>query len=174
MRKLLIIGCLCLPLLSFTKKKKKQVSQVATADQIDFRQLKAPLPPLRLVKINGDAITNTSLKRNGNLFIMMFNPLCEHCEDMTADIVKNVALFRKSKVVLVAGSAMGAYLKDFEKNLKVAGHEQLMIGLDSSKVYDRLYNYNNLPQINIYDHKHRLIRTINGQETIDSLRQYIE
>lgn len=175
LRKLLVIMCLCVPLLSFTKKvKKKAAPQQTTADKIDYRQLNAPLPPIRLITPDTQVVTGKMLKNNANLFVMMFNPLCEHCEDMTSNIVKNIDLFKKSKMVLVAASMMTDYMKYYEGLFKLNKYPQIILGRDSSKVFDRLFNYNNLPQINIYDHNHRLIRTINGQETVDSLRKYIE
>lgn len=173
LRKLIIISCLLVPVLTFSQKKKPQ--NVALVDSTtDFRQLNAPLPAMKVLTTKGKIITNQMVKNKANLFVMMFNPTCEHCEAMTQAIEDNIKLFRKTKVVMVAASNMQPYLGEFESRFKTAKYPTLIVGTDSSKLIDKLFNYNTLPQINIYNHDRRLIRTFSAMETVDSLKQYIE
>lgn len=175
LRKLILISCLCLPLLSFSKKKKKlPVPVQVTAGSIDYRQMGAPLPPVRVVKLNKDIITEKSLKGGGNLIVMMFNPTCEHCEDMTLAIEKNTDLFRKTDVLMVAAANMTPYIGDFIKAMNTDKYPKLQIGVDSSKIIDKLYSYYSLPQLNIYNKDRKLIKMFSGITTMESLKAYVD
>jgi len=109
-----------------------------------------------------------------NLFVMMFNPTCSHCEDETESIEKNIGLFKKSKWVLVANPSMIIHMPSFIKNLHISDYKPLYIGIDSSNFIDKIYRYSSLPQVNVYDGHHKLLKIYNGEVPIDSLKQYIQ
>ncbi len=169
---------------------------------IDYHEPGAPMPRLKLVtldtlskiyegrelkKINKSnakkwgykpatrVVGNDDLDNNGHLFMMMFNPTCGHCEDETEMLKKNIGMFKKSRVVLVANASMKTYLPDFVKNHKTRDfYPQMTVGLDSSDFIKQIFQYGALPQINVYDRDRKLIRSYNGEVTMDSLQQYID
>src|SRR5688572_1746824 len=112
-RNLLIVSCLLGPVFSaFGQGRPGEKTLVAkgTEAKADFKELGAPMPPLRMYTREGTYLTNNDLKNDANLILMLFNPTCEHCEDQTAIFKKNLSLFRNSKIVLMAASGMGPYL----------------------------------------------------------------
>jgi len=174
LRKLLICSLLLAPLTGICQQNKQPAPAPVVAERTDYREINAPLPPFRVVTPDGKMITPENMKNDANLLVMFFNPTCEHCEDMTLEMEKHIYLFKKTKVLLVAGSNMASSLGDFIKALKVDQYPTLQPSLDSSKFIDKTFNYNGLPQINVYDHDRKLIRTFNSITTIDSLKAYIE
>jgi hypothetical protein len=148
--------------------------QAASPNELNYRAIGAPMPPMRVVTADGNVITNETIANNANLFVMMFNPTCEHCEDMTRALESNLNLFRKSSIVLMAAPAMGPYLDYFDKTTHYTKYPALKVGLDSAKFIDHTFNYETLPQINIYDKDRRLIKWFSAINTIDSLRPYIQ
>ena len=156
-------------------------------DKTDYRNTGAILPLFRVVTLPERSldtpvgqdkpakdITNNDVKNDANLFLMLFNPTCGHCEDMTKLIEDNIQLFKRSKVLLVAAPHMGEYLVAFEKGLRTNQYPQITVGLDSSHLVDRTFMYMSLPQINIYNKDRILIKRFNGEVTLDSLKQYIQ
>ncbi len=163
-------------------------------DGIDYSLIGAPLPPVRLVTLdtlspdarlrsntNNDTLhrqhitkeySELELKNKANLFVMIFNPVCSHCEDETELLEKNITMFKRSKLVLMANASMKTYLGDFIKFMKVKDYPSIIIGLDSSGFIDRTFLFNALPQINIYDKHRKLIKTFSGEIPIDSLKMY--
>jgi thioredoxin-related protein len=127
-----------------------------------------------VVTATKEVITDARVKNDANLFVMMFNPTCEHCEDMTRALETNIGLFKNSKILLMAGPVMLPYLEYFDKTTHYTQFPSIMVGVDSAKFIDRTFNYEMLPQINIYDKDRKLIRTFSGIETIDSLKPYIQ
>ena len=119
-------------------------------------------------------ITNKELDNQANLFVMMFNPTCSHCEDMTSLLEKNMSLFKRSKIVLVATKVMTPYLPDFIKSFHIDEYPQMHVGTDSMGFIDKVFLYSALPQINIYDSQRKLLKIYTGDVEIDSLKRYIE
>lgn len=136
----------------------------------DGKAKKVKRPPFR----PGQMITQKDLVNNANLLIMTFNPGCSHCEETTIELEHNIGAFKKSKLVLVANSRTRTRLHDFVSMLHLNEYPEIIPCIDSMGYVDKTYNYQTLPQINVYDHKRILIKTFSGDVPIDSLKKYIE
>jgi thiol-disulfide isomerase/thioredoxin len=119
-------------------------------------------------------ITDKDLNNGANLFVMLFNPTCSHCEDQTVLFEKNSELFKRSKIVLMANKGMRDYIPDFIKTLHTDDYPQIYVGTDSGEFIGQIFLYSTLPQINVYSGKRKLLRTFTGGAAIDSLKQYIQ
>lgn len=119
-------------------------------------------------------LTNEDLDNGANLFLMMFNPTCSHCEEATIQLGRNADLFDRSKVVLMANPAMKYYFNDFNVFTHQDEYPFMLMGADSTDCVGKLFLYKPLPQINIYDADRKLIKIFNGDIAIDSLKQYIQ
>ncbi|MFI4962763.1 MAG: hypothetical protein ACHP6H_02785 [Legionellales bacterium] len=117
---------------------------------------------------------NSDLDNGANLFVMMFNPTCSHCQEQTIMLEKNASLFKKSKVLLLANIIMKPYLSDFVVLTHVDSYPFMYLGLDSTDFINNLFLYQQLPQLNIYNNERKLIRTYTGEVAIDSLKRYIQ
>ena len=157
-----------------TKGKPHDKQEKVGSFEPNYKEIGAPMPPLRVVYPKKAVYTTTSLQNDANLFVMMFNPTCEHCEDMAFALEKNLDLFQKSHIVLIAASGMGQHLEFFENGTKVQNYPKIKMGLDSSDFINRTFIYEQLPQINIYNAERRLLKTFTGITTIDSLKPYIQ
>jgi len=134
----------------------------------------SPLPPLKVVQLNGKIITNKDVKDDHNLFMLLFNPECDHCQNETLMLKRNIDLFIHSKILLVCTPNMLPYLGNFEKNMEIIDNPKIMVGMDSAGMVDNLFMYKGLPQMNIYDANRKLIKMFYGDFPIDSLKPYIQ
>ncbi len=171
LRQLLSCALMMLPLTGICQKK---ALMKPTEGKVDYKHVGAPMPMLRTVSDNKSVVTDKMVSNDANLVVMMFNPTCEHCEDMTSAIEKNIFLFKKTHVVLVAGAMMTPYLDLFRKNMKLDQYPGIKMGVDSSQFIDNTFRYEGLPQVNIYDHDRKLLKTFSGITTIDSIKAFIE
>jgi hypothetical protein len=170
----LLLGVVYTSAGQFWKKKEKAKVSVTDTVKVDYRSIGAPMPPIRMVMQNKKVVTAKTVANNANLFIMMFNPTCDHCISETVEIEKRIALFKKSHFLFLAAPTMGELLTYFENTTKISQYPSLWVGLDSSGFIDKTFRYESLPQINIYDKDRKLIRVFNGDTPIDSLKGYIE
>lgn len=196
-RKLLIVGLLFISIVAFAKKKQTSSSTIKNRPdvskilkvqgsallyplenqmevQFDYKQMNAPLPQFGVINYQNKDITQ-DLFNGSNLFVMVFNPTCDHCEDETLLLEKNIELFKNSKILMVAAPIMVSMLEYVEANVKFSKYPTFTVAVDSAKVLDKIFNYKGLPQINIYSGKDkRLLKTFNSDTPIDSLKEYIQ
>jgi hypothetical protein len=191
-----------LPLLLQAQQDTK-TTQNSPQTEIDYKQTGAPMPPLKYMAYNDttatakaaralrnkkagkhknsqsdtDAMytfmTEKDFEIDGNLFVMMFNPTCSHCEDVTFMLEKNIDLFKKDKVVMLANKVMEPYLPDFTQRHHIDSYPAIYIGYDSSGFIGNAYMYQALPQINIYSPDHILLKSYSGEVPMDTLKKYI-
>lgn len=197
-RKVLIIACLLAsPALLIAQKKKKGTDRPINYSgkgltipgtaflfpesnepevKFDYKQPGAPLPAFRVINKDSKDITGDLVKNGSNLFVIVFNPTCEHCEEETQLLHKNVFLFKGSKVLMIAAPIMTEHLSFFDGNVHISEYPSTFtVSVDSARIQDKIFNYTQLPQINIYSGKEgRLLKTFNGYVPIDSLKPFIQ
>lgn len=153
--------------------------------EIDYKQAGAPMPPLVFVpyydsaskvkvKNRKEVMTGSDLDNGANIFVVMFNPTCGHCQSETILMGRNSDLFKKTKVVLLSNSVMKQYLPDFAATTHIEDHPFMYLGVDSMGFIGNTFLYQSLPQINIYSGERKLIKTYTGEVSIDTLKQYIQ
>lgn len=173
LRNLLIIMCLTGTIVSASAQDNQTTASNDTM-KIDYRAMGAPMPDIRLVTMDNKVYTTEDLENKANIFVLLFNPTCEHCQEETLLLEKNIHKFKKSKIVLMASPNMGTYMEFFRNTTKYSQYPSLIVGLDSADFINKVYTYTSLPQINIYDKKRQLIKTFNGDTPIGELEKYIE
>jgi hypothetical protein len=160
------------------KKKKKKENEVATTEAVkdttNYRLQGAPLPPVKFYMKNGKYLTNKELENDANLFILLFNPTCEHCQSHTNVIQKNISLLKKSQFLFIAAPQMKEYLSFFEATTHISQYPSLQMGLDSNQYIEKVFSYQALPQINVYGPDRKLIRAFVGETHIDTLKPYFQ
>jgi len=204
LRKLLILLCIISATNTLAQQKSTPPSKTTEKKELDYKELGSPMPKMKVLlykdttakkdtiivetkhiskrkkheeeakKDISPYLTNEDVDNGANLIVMMFNPTCSHCQDETALLKKNVSLFNKTQLVLIANPGMAQYLRDFVNMLKVMDYPMMHVGIDSSGFINNAFGYHMLPQINIYDRDRKLLKTYNGETPIDSLKNYIE
>lgn len=159
------------------KKKKTGVQQESAPQQetvkLSYREIGSIMPPLRVVDTGGNVYTEADFRNNNHFFMFLFNPTCGHCQQMAKLVNDHASLFQKNKVLFMAGPAVLDYMNSFYQVSSIGKHPEFKVGVDSAAAVDRLYNYQSLPQINIYDKHRRLVKIFYGDVPLDSLKQYI-
>lgn len=147
-------------------------AQQPEAPQPLYRNVGSVLPPIRLVDTTLKVYTGDDFDSKNHLFLFMFNPTCGHCIEMAKLMGKNIKVFKKSTVVFMAGAAMMPYMSSFYKATDIGNYPQIKVGIDSAGVVDKLYGYQTLPQINIYDKHRKLVKIFSGDTPLEALKKY--
>lgn len=119
-------------------------------------------------------LSNKDLDNGRRLLIMLFNPTCSHCEEMTTLIENNIKIFKKTEIVLLAAKPMAPYLPDFAERYHIAKYPIMHIGYDSTNFVDNIFTYQRLPQLTIYDRDRKLLKIFTGEVPIDTLKKFVE
>jgi len=157
------------------RNKKNKTEQVAVdTAKIDYKADGAPLPKLQLTTRKGEKLTEKDFNNGANLLVMLFNPTCDHCQEMTVQLEKNIDLFKKTKILLVAAPSMIDYLEFYNNITRYSKYPEITVAADSAGYIDKVFTYTALPQINIYDKERKLLKVFSGETSIDALKPYIE
>ncbi len=181
------------------KKNNTKTTETPIDTKVDYTAIGADMPPLIGIPVdtvlqngavkkhknsflkkkrntinNLNIITNNDLKIGANLFVMIFNPTCSHCVEETEILKKNLSLFHKSRLLMVANRSTAIYVTDFVKQRNTRKYSQITVAMDSTNFISQAYLYKALPQINVYDKNLKLLKSFCGDLPIDSLKQYIQ
>jgi len=141
---------------------------------VNFKVVGAKIPNFLLKTQDGQLHNNKDFKKDSYLLLMMFNPMCGHCEIATDSIEAHLDEFKKSRFLLFVYPNHEADMPVFNKTHKIDQYPNLLVGADSFKVTDRLFTYQGLPQINVYNKERKLIKIFNGDIYIDSIKAYLK
>ena len=132
------------------------------------------MPPVKVITIDKQTITEKDLKNKFNLFVVLFNPLCDHCQTLMVEMGKHVDEFPKNKVVFMAEKSMIDHLEFFKNVTRYTDYPHIMVGADSANFTGNAFIYQSMPQVNIYDKDRKLVKIFSGLTTTDSLKQYFK
>ncbi len=132
------------------------------------------IPPSRLQYAH-HVYTDKDLLGKGNLFILTFNPMCEHCTEVTTMLIEHIAMFKHSRIVLIGSPDLVGNFSFFMHGLhRKSLPPQMLLGIDASGYIDNTFTYEGLPQVNIYGHDGKLLKVFVSGVTMEALKPYIE
>lgn len=143
-------------------------------EKIDYRKIGAPMPELRIVDRAGLSYSALDFTEDKNAFLILFNPTCGHCLDLAQLIMKNKTSFEDNTVMMMAAAEMMSFLPQFAGEANWEDGANFILGVDSAHVVEELFNYQILPQINIYDKNHKLIKSLYGDVSMPELEGYLK
>lgn len=94
MRKLLMIALIMGFAYTSFGQKDEEPKIPAAMTAYYYKSVGAPMPPLKL-QVGDKFLTSKDLHNKANLFLMIYNPLCDHCQNQTAEIIKNIDALKK-------------------------------------------------------------------------------
>lgn len=146
-----------------------------TKEQIMYRKKGASIPPFVLQKTMGGTFTNTNLKVGKPVMLMIFHPLCEHCNYVLDSLKKYESMFKNTQLVLIAEDRNKEYMKGFIDKAGIKDNVLFKnIGTEKGNLIYYLYTYEILPQVNFYDKNYKLQHSFTGKAPFDSLKMFIQ
>jgi hypothetical protein len=168
MKKIFLSACAAIALISvvMAQDKKDEV-------KVSYREVGSIMPPMRVIDTLKHEYSASDFDNKKHFFLFLFNPTCGHCIQMAKLVSDNKEVFKDNHVLFLAGPAMMPYLASFYQASGINMHSDIKVGIDSASTVDRLYMYQTLPQINIYDKNRKLVKIMYGDVALDSLKRYI-
>jgi thiol-disulfide isomerase/thioredoxin len=179
MKKILLSSFVAIAVCSIVFAQDKKHAKQATVDpstdlKEDYQKIGSSLPTLRIVDTNNVSFTGKTFQSKHNFFLFMFNPTCGHCINMAKLIVGNYSAFKNNKIAFMASPQMTSVIGSFYQATGIGKYPEIKVGVDSAYAIEKIYNYQTLPQLNIYNNQHKLIKVFHGDITLDSLKQYLK
>jgi hypothetical protein len=127
------------------------------------------LPSFNLLLPDSVTWLNTNDISIGKPIIMIgFDPFCRHCQEETADIIKNIKQFQNTRIYWVTPYKFND-MKQFYSAFRLSTHPNTTIGQDSANVFMKYIKATGVPYTAVFDSKKRLKTVFPGQVSADDL-----
>lgn len=133
-------------------------SQLAVVDTFESEKSKKGdvLPAYEVVSAQGENLSNEDLIEGQPILFVLFNPSCGHCQVLLEQIRDNISLFENINIVFLTGKPLKSVLPNYVVNVKVDKMEQIKVVSDESDMTTKIFEYQGIPQIMLYDKNHKL------------------
>jgi len=129
------------------------------------------IPPFNIIKIpDSTRFTKDDLSRKRPTLMMVFSPDCEHCQNMTKELVANIHLFKKAQIVMVSPLDFG-YIRKFYEEYGIANCPVITMGRDPGYMMGTFYKVRSFPKIFLYDKKGNFVMSFEGEVPIEKIAE---
>jgi thiol-disulfide isomerase/thioredoxin len=123
-------------------------------------------PPVKLILPGHAEFTKDDLPKKKPVMLMVFSPMCEHCKLETEEIIRNIAKFDKSVIVMATMMPFDSMM-NFREIYQLAEHDNIIVGQDTQFFLPTYYMISNLPFLAFYDKKRKLISVFEGSMPVE-------
>jgi thioredoxin-related protein len=122
-----------------------------------------PLAPFDITLINNKNLRAFELKKNEPVMLMYFSPDCDHCKDLTKEILKSAKTFGSKQLIMVTYFPMSE-VKKFANDLSLQNYPNIKVGTEGmSLVVQKHYNIRNFPFVVLYDKSGKVAKMFREQ-----------
>lgn len=127
------------------------------------KSINPAIPQYKILKADNTYSTWAQLEKRKPVMIVYFMPDCPHCQQLIADIEKNISYFKYMQIVLITCTKSEypymQILSDFSKRFNLPKYKNIIMGTEypSYKVND-YYDLQTTPFIAIYNRSGQMIK----------------
>ncbi len=127
------------------------------------------LPPLKLLLTDSTTIfTDKDLSKNKPLFLILFSPDCEHCQQQTEELIARIDEFKKIQIVMASFIKLDK-VKPFYEKYQLDRFSNITVGYDMQFLLPTYYRISYTPFLAFYDKKGKLIDGFQGALPLDKV-----
>jgi thiol-disulfide isomerase/thioredoxin len=115
-----------------------------------------PLLDFKAFDAKGNTFSQENLTKGQPIMFVLFNPSCGHCQELLVQVRDNIALYENVNIVFLTGKPLKSVLPNYVVNVKVDKMKEINVVSDESEVTMKLFEYQGIPQIMLYDKNHKL------------------
>lgn len=152
----------------------QQASQEQSSDK-SAKDIGAPVPEFTFSDKESNVYTRDDLNKEKGVVVVLFNPTCDHCQDFAREVVKyQKELLPLADIIFVGAKDMKPYLEKFIDETGLNEVPEVKVGAERSDLIQDLFEYKSLPQINVYDKRHKMVWKKNGGSTAEEVLLYLK
>lgn len=145
------------------------LNATASVDSIPAHLKGLKIPDFKLLLVDSTTSFYTEdLDRKKNTLIILFSPDCDHCQHQTEDIIKNIAAFKNTQIVMTTVLPF-SQMKTFYETYKLQRFKNIIMGRDVLYFFSPYYRARFTPYLALYNKKGELLYTNDGQVKTETL-----
>jgi thiol-disulfide isomerase/thioredoxin len=122
-----------------------------------------PLAPFDITLINNKNFRAFELKKNEPVVLMYFSPDCDHCKELTTEILKSAKTFGSKQLVMITYFPI-AEVKKFANDLSIQKYPTIKVGTEGmTLVVQKHYNIRKFPFVALYNKSGKLVKMYREQ-----------
>lgn len=128
------------------------------------------LPAFEILLHDSSSVFNTyDIPKGKPTILMYFSPDCDHCEQMAADILKNMDELGKVQIYMITPMSLSVLQKFYQK-LELSKYKNIVAGKDHQFFFTDFYQAKYVPYIVIYDKHKQVLATWDGDAKIKDIK----
>ena len=140
-----------------------------TADTLSPARKTGIFPPFKfLMPDSVSTFKKEMLPPKRPVFLIVFNPACEHCKHETEELVQHIDDFRKVQVVMVTMAPLSE-IRDFIALYHLDTYKNIVVAQDTQFTLPSFFQMRNFPFLAFYDKRQKLIDTFEGNLPMDKV-----
>jgi thiol-disulfide isomerase/thioredoxin len=172
-----------LPLIVSAQKKNKKKKEtgytmvskpeIASENQRPFTVNGASLPTFNAIDASQNMMFDTSLPANKPVILVLFNPSCGHCVESAIKVRENMANFKNCTFLYLTAINQLERIPGFVRDAGIENEKNIIVAADNCDVTSKIFMYNGIPQIMVYNAKHKLQNIFYKEINMDSVAYYM-
>ncbi len=172
---LLLLSTICT--YAIAQNKDSMVAAYKAKEKAEMAQRISPgsAMPQGFYQIDSNGKFNSNgIPEDMNVVMMIFNPLCGHCQEEAKAILQSLSAFPKTQFLFVTSDQRAEDLPAFKKAIDYVPNKQVLILSDVNYVTANYFAYNGLPQIMVYGKDKKLIDIYYKDTPIQNIKNSLQ
>ncbi|HEY1164177.1 MAG TPA: redoxin domain-containing protein [Chitinophaga sp.] len=159
---------LCLCAFPFLLQAQKTNTPPTEAPYLQYKVI--PAFPLTLP--DGHIITKNDLRKNTPTLVFIFSVECDHCKQLTEEMLKNMDKFKKTQILMVTPFKPDQ-MKEYYDHYKIRNYPNIIMASEPTRQIMYFYNMHYFPGLYVYNKKQTLVKGFEGTTKLEQLLPYI-
>lgn len=130
------------------------------------------IPAFKLTLPDGKVITKADLKKNTQTMVFIFSVDCDHCKQLTEDLLKNIDKFKKTQVLMITPFQVDQ-MKEYYNTYKIKNYPNITMVSEPTRQIMYFYNLHYFPGVFVYNKKQNFVKGYEGTVKLQELQQYL-
>ncbi|QJB33595.1 redoxin domain-containing protein [Chitinophaga oryzae] len=130
------------------------------------------IPAFPLTLPDGHTITKNDLRKNEKTMIFVFSVDCDHCKQLTEDMLKNMEKFKKTQILMITPFKV-EQMKEYYDHYNIKKYPNIIMASEPTRQIMYFYDLHYFPGLYLYDKKQQFIKGFEGTVKLDSLVHYL-
>ncbi len=141
-----------------TVKKNKEVECDSSTQTFvaEYNSLCDSLPTMRFIDVSLAVKTNADIPTDKPILLVLFNPTCGHCEEFCKQVKADLSSLNDATVLFITGEPNAGSIGKFSEKMQLDSINNFIVAADNLGFTKDYFEYQGIPQIMVYDKKHRL------------------
>jgi len=127
------------------------------------------IPPFKMTLSNNKIFKAADLPKGKPLVLIYFDPDCDHCQKLMADLFKKINNFKKVEMVLITFKSV-TEVAAFEKKYTTSKYANMKVGTEGTLFYlKNYYKLVKMPFTALYDSKGNYNYSYRDEAPLDDL-----